>query len=99
MIYTDKTRLAIKIAFNAHEGQFDRSGIPYILHPLHVAEQMTDEINSCNDKIEKITGRRPTLFRAPYGEYDNTLIDTLSSMNMFCIQWSIETIDTKVIMC
>jgi len=43
MIYTDKTRLAIKIAFNAHEGQFDRSGIPYILHPLHVAEQMTDE--------------------------------------------------------
>ena len=59
------------------------------------AEQMTNEINSCNDKIEKITGRRPTLFRAPYGEYDNTLIDTLSSMNMFCIQWSIDSRDWR----
>lgn len=43
MIYTDMTRLAIKIAYKAHENQNDRSGIPYILHPLHVAEQMRDE--------------------------------------------------------
>ena len=37
------TRLAIKIAYKAHMDQNDRSGIPYILHPLHVAEQMKDE--------------------------------------------------------
>lgn len=43
MIYTDMTRLAIKIAYKAHMDQNDRSGIPYILHPLHVAEQMKDE--------------------------------------------------------
>ena len=43
MIYTDFTRKAIKFAFKAHEGQVDRSGIPYILHPVHVAEKMLTE--------------------------------------------------------
>ena len=43
MIYTDKTKKAMKLAFKAHEGQLDKSGIPYIHHPLHLAEQMQDE--------------------------------------------------------
>ena len=43
MIYTELTNKAIKIAFEAHSGQLDRSGLPYVLHPIHVAEQMKDE--------------------------------------------------------
>ena len=58
-------------------------------------EKMTEEINACNDKIEKITGRRPTLFRAPYGDYDNNLIDALSALNMYCIQWDVDSLDWK----
>lgn len=58
-------------------------------------EKMTEQINACNDKIEKITGRRPTLFRAPYGDYDNNLIDALSSLNMYCIQWDVDSLDWK----
>ncbi len=47
MIYTDMTRKAIKLAFKAHEGQMDKSGLPYVLHPVHVAEQMDDEYSTC----------------------------------------------------
>lgn len=43
MIYTNLTRKAIMVAYKAHEGQMDRAGLPYILHPIHVAEQMKDE--------------------------------------------------------
>lgn len=44
MIYTDLTKKAMKLAYNAHHGQLDRSGIPYIFHPLHLAEEMDEEI-------------------------------------------------------
>lgn len=47
MIYTELTRKATNIAYKAHEGQLDRSGIPYIFHPYHVAEQMKDELTCC----------------------------------------------------
>ena len=43
MLYTPTTIAAIKLAFKAHEGQVDRSGIPYVNHPLHLAEQMETE--------------------------------------------------------
>ena len=43
MIYTDKTKKALKLCFEAHKNQVDKSGLPYVFHPFHVAEQMTDE--------------------------------------------------------
>ncbi|MDE6424705.1 MAG: HD domain-containing protein [Ruminococcus sp.] len=47
MIYTELTNKAMRIAYNAHHGQYDINGVPYIFHPYHVAEQMTDEITTC----------------------------------------------------
>ncbi len=47
MIYTELTNKAMRIAYHAHEGQYDRNGVPYIFHPYHVAEQMTDEMTVC----------------------------------------------------
>ncbi len=58
-------------------------------------EEMLTEIRSCNEKIAKITGRTPTLFRAPFGEYSNDLIEVLDSLNMHCIQWDIDSRDWK----
>ena len=43
MIYTEMTVRAARIAEQAHRGQFDKGGMPYIFHPMHLAEQMTDE--------------------------------------------------------
>jgi len=47
MIYTDLTIKAMRIAFDAHKEQVDRIGVPYIFHPYHLAEQMTDEVSVC----------------------------------------------------
>jgi len=47
MIYTPLTKKAMKIAFEAHKNQVDKSGMPYIFHPFHIAEQMTDEYSVC----------------------------------------------------
>ena len=43
MIYTPKTKLALKLCFAAHKEQTDKSGIPYVFHPFHLAEQMQSE--------------------------------------------------------
>lgn len=47
MIYTPMTIKALNLAYNAHQGQNDLSGIPYIFHPYHLAEQMNDEVTTC----------------------------------------------------
>ena len=43
MIYTDSTKKALRIMCEKHAGQKDKSGLPYLLHPFHVAEQMDEE--------------------------------------------------------
>ena len=47
MIYTPLTVKAMNVAYNAHHGQKDKAGAPYIFHPIHVAEQMEDETTTC----------------------------------------------------
>lgn len=43
MIYTEKTKRAMKLCFEAHREQRDKGGLPYVFHPFHLAEQMPDE--------------------------------------------------------
>ena len=43
MIYTPLTRKALRISFDAHKEQVDKTGLPYIFHPFHLAEQMETE--------------------------------------------------------
>ena len=57
--------------------------------------EIRDELKTSADAIEKATGQKTNLFRAPYGDYDNLLIDTAKSMGLFTIQWDVDSLDWK----
>ena len=59
------------------------------------AQEIIDDLNACNDKIEAVTGVRPTLFRPPYGEYDDHVISTVRGMGIQPIQWDVDSLDWK----
>ena len=61
-------------------------------HP-HVSGINVNDLITDSLKIEDITGKTPTLYRAPYGEYDNSLITTVQGMGMNVIQWDVEALD------
>ena len=67
-------------------------------HP-HMAKlsekQIIDEVSLCSGKIENITGREVTLFRCPYGEYDDQVIRTIRNMGIDPIQWNVDSLDWK----
>ena len=56
-------------------------------------EENIEEIEKSNDKIEKITGQRTKIYRAPYGEYNNTVIKAVQDKGYYTIQWSLDTLD------
>ena len=56
-------------------------------------EKNIEEIEKSNDKIEKVTGNRTKLYRAPYGEYNNTVIKAATDKGYYTIQWSLDTLD------
>lgn len=57
--------------------------------------EIVTDLNTCNDKIEDVTGTRPKLFRCPYGEYDDHVIKTVNSIEMTAIQWDVDSLDWK----
>ncbi len=58
-------------------------------------EEKLSEIKNCNDKIKELTGKTPTLFRPPYGDYDNSVVKAVKDSDMYCIQWDIDSLDWK----
>lgn len=59
------------------------------------AAEIVADINACSDKIEAVTGVRPTLFRPPYGEYDDHVIAAVRGMGMEPVQWDVDSLDWK----
>ena len=58
-------------------------------------EQIQDELKTSCEAIERATGQKTDLFRAPYGDYDDLLIDTASQMGLFTVQWDVDSLDWK----
>ena len=59
------------------------------------ADEIVADINRCNDQIEALIGERPTLFRCPYGEYDDHVISAVRSAGLEPIQWDVDSLDWK----
>ena len=57
--------------------------------------EIRDELSTSTAAIERLTGQKVTLFRPPYGDYDNLLIDTCNKMNLYPIQWDVDSLDWK----
>ena len=53
------------------------------------------ELKQNQDIIYTVTGIKPTLFRPPFGSYDNELIDVCENLDITCVQWSVDSLDWK----
>ena len=54
------------------------------------------ELQLVHDKVKELTGQDMTLFRPPYGDYNDTLIETANDMGYHVIQWDVDTLYIKV---
>ena len=63
-------------------------------YPQLTTDEVVDDLNACNDKIEAVTGVRPTLVRLPYGDYDDNSINAVRSIGMEPIQWDVDVSHT-----
>lgn len=59
------------------------------------AEQIKKELTLNKTAIEELTSQSPTIFRPPYGDYNNAVITTASEMGLTSVQWSIDSLDWK----
>ena len=57
--------------------------------------EIRDELTTSSQAIESLTGQKVTLFRPPYGDYDDLLIDTARDMGLYSIQWDVDSLDWK----
>lgn len=80
-----------KISEEGHEIASHSDTHPHVNNLTY--EQNIEEIEKSNDKIEKITGARTKIYRAPYGEYNNTVIKSAQDKGYYTIQWNLDTLD------
>lgn len=77
MVYTELTKRAMKIAYDAHHGQFDKGGIPYIYHPIHLAEQMDNEIECVCALLHDVVEDTNVTFEDLEKDFPKEVIDVL----------------------
>ena len=92
--WVDKYPESVKALHDAgHEVMNHSDTHPYMTKLS--ASDVLAQVDACSDKIENVTGVRPHLFRPPYGDYNDAVIDTLLENGYYTIQWSIDSLDWK----
>ena len=94
--WVDKYPESVKALHDAGHEVMNHSNT-HAHYPQLSAEEIVADLNACNDKIEGVTGVRPTLVRLPYGDYDDKSINAVRSIGMEPIQWDVDSLDWKEI--
>ncbi|MBO6164123.1 MAG: bifunctional (p)ppGpp synthetase/guanosine-3',5'-bis(diphosphate) 3'-pyrophosphohydrolase, partial [Lachnospiraceae bacterium] len=82
MIYTELTMRAMKLCYQAHAGQMDKGGLPYVFHPFHVAEQMDDEISTTVALLHDIVEDTPmTLDELRAADYPPEVVEAIDALS------------------
>ncbi len=92
--WVDKYPESVKALHDAGHEVMNHSNTHAHYNSLSTEEIIAD-VNACNDKIEAVTGVRPTLIRCPYGEYDDHVVAAIRSIGMEPIQWDVDSLDWK----
>lgn len=78
MIYTKMTKKALQLCFKAHKRQKDKSGMPYVFHPFHLAEQMgTEETTVVALLHDVVEDTRYTFHHLEKMGFEKPIIDAL----------------------
>ena len=77
MLYTPLTNKAMGIAYDAHQGQKDKGGQPYIFHPYHLAEQMSDEVSVCVALLHDVAEDTSVTLEMLEKEFPKEVMDAL----------------------
>ena len=77
MVYTPLTRKAMILAYQAHQGQLDFNGVPYVFHPLHLAEQMEDEVSCTAALLHDVVEDTPVTMADLAREFPEEVIEVL----------------------
>ncbi len=94
--WADKYPESVKALHDAGHEVMNHSNT-HAHYPQLSVEEITADLTACNDKIEAITGVRPTLVRLPYGDYDDNAVRAVRALDMEPIQWDVDSLDWKEI--
>jgi polysaccharide deacetylase family sporulation protein PdaB len=89
----DYPELVAEIDRRGHE-----IGLHSATHPHFTAlspAEITGEIQANEEAVTEITGKTPTVFRFPYGDYNDTAVNTVHSLGLEAVQWSVDSLDWK----
>jgi len=92
--WVDKYPESVKALHDAGHEVMNHSNT-HAHYPQLSAGEVVADLEACNDKIEAVTGARPTLVRMPYGDYDDASVNAARSIGMEPIQWDVDSLDWK----
>lgn len=90
--FVDRCPKSVKAFYDAGHEIANHSDMH--IHPNSVSKrELTADTKRCDEKIKAVTGVNVPLYRAPYGEYNDSVVETITDMGYKFIQWDVDSLD------